>query len=96
MGTADGRVFWAERYDAPVDTLFDIQDDIIARVVSAISVQIDRTLLAAARKKPLTRMAAYDFWLRGMESMRRGTPQADRDACKLFQQALAIYDSTAI
>jgi tetratricopeptide (TPR) repeat protein len=90
MGTADGRVLWAERYDAPVDTLFDIQDDIVARVVSAISVQIDRTLLAAARKKPLTRMAAYDFWLRGMESMRRGTPEADRDARKLFQQALSI------
>ncbi len=90
MGTADGRVLWAERYDALVDTLFDIQDDIVARVVSAISAQIDRTLLAAARKKPLTRMAAYDFWLRGMECLRRGTPQADRDARKLFQQALSI------
>ena len=88
--TAGGRILWAERYDAPMDTLFDIQDDIVARVVSAISAQIDRTLLAAARKKPLARMAAYDFWLRGMERMRRGTPEADHQARKMFRQALVI------
>jgi class 3 adenylate cyclase/TolB-like protein/tetratricopeptide (TPR) repeat protein len=85
-----GRILWAERYDAPVDTLFDIQDDIVARVVSAISNQIDRALLAAARKKPIARMAAYDFWLRGMARMRHGTAEADREARKMFKQALAV------
>ncbi len=90
METTGGRILWAERYDAPVDTLFDIQDDIVSRVVSAISTQIDSTLLAAARKKPMTRMAAYDFWLRGMERMRQGTRTADREARKVFNQALAI------
>jgi len=73
-----------------MDTLFDIQDDIVAQVVSAISNQIDRTLLAAARKKPLIRMAAYDFWLRDMECMRRGTPETDRKARKMFRQALSV------
>ncbi|HSO18099.1 MAG TPA: adenylate/guanylate cyclase domain-containing protein, partial [Desulfosarcina sp.] len=90
METRSGRISWAERYDAPVDTLFDIQDDIVARVVSAISAQIDRALLTAARKKPVTSMAAYDFWLRGMERLRQGTPAADQDARKMFNQALAV------
>jgi len=90
MASSPGRIIWAERYDAPMDTLFDIQDDIVAQVVSAISNQIDRTLLAAARKKPLIRMAAYDFWLRGMECMRRGTPETDRKARKMFRQALSV------
>lgn len=90
METATGRVLWAERYDAPVDTLFDIQDDMVARVVSAISNQIDRALLAAARKKPAFRMAAYDFWLRGMARLRQGTPEADRGARKMFDQALMV------
>jgi len=90
METRGGRILWAERYDAPVDTLFDIQDDIVARVVSAISSQIDRALLTAARKKPLTSMAAHDFWLRGMERLRQGTPKADREARKMFNQALAV------
>ena len=90
MASSPSRIIWAERYDSPMETLFDIQDDIVAQVVSAISNQIDRTLLAAARKKPLIRMAAYDFWLRGMECMRRGTPESDRKARKMFKQALSV------
>ena len=88
--TAGGRILWAERYDAPVDTLLDIQDDIVAQVVTAISNHIDRALLAAARKKPMTRMAAYDFWLRGMARMRQGTTAMDLEARKMFKQALAV------
>ena len=88
--TDGGSILWAERYDAPLATLFEIQDDIVARVVSAISTQIDRALLAAARKKPITSMAAYDFWLRGMARLRQGTPAADQDARKMFKQALAV------
>jgi len=90
IGTSDGGVVWAERYDAPMDTIFDIQDDIVERVVGAISIQINRVLLAAARNKPLTNLAAYDSWLRGMEYLRRGTHEADRKARQIFKQASKI------
>ncbi len=90
LDTATGSILWAEHYDAPLDTLFEIQDDIVARVVGALSSQIDNVLLTAARKKPLTHMAAYDCWLRGMEQLRQGTPARDREARTIFKQALAI------
>ncbi len=90
LETHDGRVIWAERYDAPMETVFDIQDDIVARVAGAISAQIDKNLLAAARNKPLTSLAAYDCWLRGMDQLRKGTPEADRKARETFEQAIAM------
>ena len=90
MATEGGRILWAERYDAPLATLFEIQDDIVARVVSSMSTHIDRALLAAARKKPITSMAAYDLWLRGMARLRQGTPTADQAARRMFKQALAV------
>ena len=90
LDTTTGSILWAERYDAPIDTLFDIQDEIVARVVGALSSQIDKSLLAAARKKPLTRMAAYDCWLQGMDQLRQGTPEQDEKARMIFKQALAI------
>jgi TolB-like protein len=86
----NGSILWAERYDAPLDTIFDIQDDIVERVVGALSVQIDKALLAAARKKPLTSLAVYDCWLRGMEHLRQGTRAADQEARQIFNQATAI------
>ena len=87
---SSGSVFWAERYDAPMDAIFDIQDDIVERVAGALSSQIDKTLLTAARKKPLTSLAAYDCWLRGMEYLRQGTRTADEKARQTFKQALTI------
>ncbi|MHC4751505.1 MAG: tetratricopeptide repeat protein [Planctomycetota bacterium] len=90
LDSSNGRIIWAERYDAPLDTIFNIQDDIVERVVGALSMQIDRSLLAAARKKPLTSLAAYDCWLRGMEHLRQGSPAADQEARRIFKQALAI------
>ncbi len=90
VDTSDGRVIRAERYDASADAVFEIQDDIVARVVAEISAQIDKVLLAAARHKPITSLAAYDCWLRGMDHLRQGTLAADRDARKIFRQALEI------
>lgn len=87
---AGAGVIWAERYDAPLDTIFDIQDDIVQRVAGALSAQIDQVLLAAARDKPLTSLEAYDCWLRGMDLVRKGTPAADQNARKVFEQALTI------
>lgn len=86
----DGHVIWAERYDAPMETIFDIQDDIVERVVGAVSVQINRVLLSAARNKPLSSLAAYDCWLRGMEYIRRKESGADKEARRFFRQALEI------
>lgn len=86
----DGRVVWAERYDAPMDTIFDIQDDIVERVVGAVSVQINRVLLSVARNKPLSSLAVYDCWLRGMECLRRKEPESDKKARRFFRQALEI------
>ncbi len=87
---AGGGVIWAERYGATLDTIFDIQDDIVERVAGALTTQIDQVLLAAARDKPLTSLAAYDCWLRGMDLLRKGTPEADQNARKIFTQALTI------
>ena len=77
LDISSGSILWAERYDAPLDTIFDIQDDIVERLAGSISDRIEKALTAAARKKPLTSLAAYDCWLRGMEHLRQRTQAAD-------------------
>jgi TolB-like protein len=90
LDAAGDQIVWANRFDMPMDAIFEMQDEIVEQVVGAISAQIDKVLLAAARKKPLTSLAAYDCWLRGMNQMRRGTPEADLEARRIFKQALEI------
>jgi len=88
--TDDGRVVWAGRYDQAGARLFEVQDDITAQVVAAVSSRISTSLLAAARRKPVTELAAYDTWLRGMDLLKRGSVADDREARGLFTQALEI------
>lgn len=90
LDTITGQVIWADRFDAPLDSLFDIQESIVERVVFTISSEVKQDLLTAARKKPLTNLEAYDCWLRGMDRLRFGTLEADHEAREFFHQALAI------
>ena len=90
LHTGSGKLIWAERFDAPRDGVFDIQKSILERVVFTISSEVDHTLLTAAREKPVTNMAAYDCWLRGMDRLSLGTLEADREAREFFNQALTI------
>ncbi len=46
LDTANDTILWAERYNAPGETIFEVQDDIVEQVVGAISARIDTTLLA--------------------------------------------------
>ena len=83
-------IIWAERYDAPMETIFEIHDDIIERVVGALSVQIDQYVLAQAKQKTSTQLEAYDCWLKGIESLKQVTPDSDQKARTHFQKALDI------
>lgn len=83
-------VLWAEKYDAPMQSIFDIQDSIVEKVVSSLSVQIDTRRLAEARKKEFTNLESYDSWLRGYEYLRRGTIKDDEKARNIFNHALKI------
>jgi TolB-like protein/tetratricopeptide (TPR) repeat protein len=82
------RVLWADKLDTPLDRVFEVQDRITAQVVGAVASRINATLLAAARRKPMTDLPAYDAWLRGMDRLREGTVAADEEARALFDQAL--------
>ena len=88
--TRSGRLLWAEKYGAPVDDLFEIQDDIVQSVVSSISFHIDKNILQRSRKKSRTNLAAYDLWLQGIDLLQQGSKTSDKNARKLFRQAIDI------
>ncbi|MES2921217.1 MAG: hypothetical protein V4819_06715 [Verrucomicrobiota bacterium] len=81
---------WAERYDLPAKDFFTVQDEVAAKVANALTVGIDQNVLRATRRQPLTDLAAYECWLRGMECLQRGTSEADDEARAFFQQALTV------
>ncbi len=87
----DGReTVWAERFDAPLNQVFAIQDEITATVAGKLAVRIDNTRLEKARGRSTDKLPVYDCWLRGMECLKRGTLEDDEEARTFFEQALEI------
>src|SRR5690606_24464315 len=71
---ADGRTLWAEHYDRPYQDLFALQDEIAQAIATALHASL-LSSEAAARQGDRPRsgnMAAYDAYLRGMQSLWRG------------------------
>ena len=92
---AAGRQVWSDRFDAPAERLLEVQNEIVTQVASQLAGKIESAWLRMARRKPLASLEVYDCWLRGLDCLRRGTPQDDADARVFFERALSLDPSYA-
>nr|NIL98272.1 hypothetical protein [Planctomycetales bacterium]NIP70413.1 hypothetical protein [Planctomycetales bacterium] len=81
---------WAEHFDAPLEKVFEIQDEIAATVAGRLVVHIDKAKLESARQRSVESLPAYECWLRGMDCLKRGTLEGDEESRQFFEQALQI------
>ena len=65
--TENGGVIWSDRIQSSFDDIFDIMEDITARVAVTVSGRVEQAALAAARLKRPENMSAYEYYLRGIE-----------------------------
>jgi adenylate cyclase len=87
-----GETLWAERYARPWTELFDLVDELVARIAATIVGQVEAAGIAAARQKRPQDMSAYDCLLRGLEHHRLGgvTENNIREAVKWFDRAIEL------
>ncbi len=87
--TASARQLWAERYDCARGQLFDVQDEVVGRIVGTVIGRIEQSRLEFARRRRPDDLAAYDLWLRGWSALKRPDLAALGDARRCFQEAVA-------
>lgn len=87
--TGTARQLWADRYECRRTELFDMQDEIVRRIVGILIGQIEDARLEAARRKRPDDWRAYDFCLRGWSTLRRADLSAIGEARRYFEQAIA-------
>ena len=78
---ASGKVLWAERYDRAADDVFDVQDELVERLVATLVGRVEQSgAEAALRQRPET-LGAFDLLMRGMayaDRLDRRLPRAPR------------------
>ena len=90
VDTATQLQLWAEKWEIGSAEALAVLDRITRSVVAELALKIDETRLEWTRRVPRERLAAYECWLRGMECLRRGSPEADDEARSYFEQALQL------
>jgi TolB-like protein/class 3 adenylate cyclase len=83
-----GNHLWAERFDKPLADLFDMQDEIVARLAGALNAQL---LAAEARRAEQTpNPDSMDFYFQGLAWLNKGfTPDNVEQARSFFDRALS-------
>jgi TolB-like protein/Flp pilus assembly protein TadD len=89
IGAEAGNHLWAERFDKPLADLFDMQDEIVARLASQLGTQF---IAAEARRAELTpHPDSMDLYFQGMACLNKGmTPEYAAQARGFFERALAL------
>ena len=85
-----GSNIWAERYDREYAKIFALQDEVIGRIVDALSVRLTASEKAQIAHLPTRNLEAYDFYVRAEQKVYAVTPQSLGDALALYGKAIAL------
>jgi adenylate cyclase len=89
-----GHHLWSERYDRSMKDLFDLQDEITMKICQELRVTIVGVSRTFARGT--TNLQAYLKVLEGNGYVIQGTKEANAEAKRLYQEAIALDPNWAI
>jgi TolB-like protein/class 3 adenylate cyclase len=90
IDASTGVHLWAERFDGGFEDIFELQDQVTARVVGEIAPKLEQAEIERAKRKPTESLDAYDYFLRGMANVNRWTRAANDEAMRLFYKAIEL------
>lgn len=81
---------WADRFDGGLENIFDLQDQVTASVIGAISPKLEQAEIERAKRKPTENLDAYDCYLRGLAGLHQWTKQSTDEALANFYRAIEL------
>ena len=82
-----GTHLWADRFDGPLEDVFELQDKVASSVAGVIEPTLQAAETARSAARPTDDLTAYDLYLRGSAMFRSSARQAP-EALRLMEQAI--------
>lgn len=86
---AEEQTLWAQRFDRPDADIFRVQSEIADSIATVLAVTITTDEFKTLAVPPTNSVEAYDFYLRGRESLDSRTKEDNAEAEKMFKRALS-------
>ncbi len=90
IDAGSGKQMWAERYDRVLEDIFAVQDEVTESIVAAIAPELSKAEQQRATAKTSENLTAWEIYQRGMWHLYQRTKEDLREACRLFDSALAV------
>jgi len=87
---ATGAHLWADRFDGPLDDIFELQDKVTSSVVAAIAPRLEQAEIDRSERKPTESLDAVDLYYRAIQSFRNLSREGNEDALRLARQAISF------
>jgi len=84
-----GGNLWAQRYDSEIEHVFEIQNEVVARIVDALSVNVTEIERAYSDFQETHNRQSYDSFLKGWAEYQKHTPESFARAIEHFENAVA-------
>jgi TolB-like protein len=85
-----GAHLWADRFDGAIEDIFELQDQVAARVVGAIAPKITQAEIERAKRRSVLNVDAYDSYLRGLGHLQEVSRASCAEALRLFNRAIEL------
>ena len=87
---SNGQHLWAQRYDRNYENIFDIQDEVNQKIISACSLRLSDSELQKLDQRGTEVIDAHDYVLRGMKETQANTMEGSARARYCFERALEL------
>ena len=85
-----GGHLWAERYDGTVENVFELQDDVGAKVVTALAIRLSGDEHERLQHVHTRNLDAYELFVRAKATPYPPLPERIEAACKMFEQVIEM------
>jgi len=82
-----GRHVWADRYDSDIQDIFELQDEIAAKIISALRLNLTRNPRSV---RSTENVEAYELSLKGRAKFFMFSPETNQESIDLLDRAIAI------
>ena len=90
VDSADAHTIWAERYDRELTDVFRLQDELTARIVAALEIELAPSERRRLGGSQAASVAAYDELLRGLDHYGRRSFEDNELAKEHYERAIEL------
>jgi TolB-like protein/class 3 adenylate cyclase len=85
-----GMHIWADKFDSPLDDIFELQDRVTAAVAGVIEPSITQAEVRRASRKPTESMLAYDWLLKAIGAEQLWDRESSRRTIEFGRRAISL------